>query len=178
VTPEYPGAHAFIQARGFHFDPGRKVQRIVIHCTDGGPSANRTAAYFASGAEGKSSSAHFVIGQDATVIQCVRLGDVAHHAHTANRDSIGIEHCCRTPRELGPGDAGLPPSAAQLAASARLVAWLCNRLGIPCDRAHVRVHAEADPDTTHKGCPTSAGINLDALVAAAQQVDLTQPICA
>ncbi len=167
MVPEYPLAAAFIQARGFHFDPGRHVRQIVLHATDGHGSADRTAAYFASGAEGRNASAHFVIGQDATVIQCVKLADVAYHAHTANSSSIGIEHCARTPGEFGHDDPGMPPTTVQLQASAKLIAWLCARLEIPCDRAHVRGHREADPDTTHTGCPTSAGIDLDALVGVA-----------
>ena len=146
--PEYPGAAAFVRAEGYHVQ-ARTIRRVVIHCTSGGPSADRTAAYFASGADGSKASAHFVIGQDGTVIQCVRLADVAYHAHAANVDSVGIEHCAHLP--------GMPPTPAQYDASARLVAWLCAQYAIPVDRQHIQAHHEADPATTHQVCPEGDG---------------------
>lgn len=137
-------------------------RRIIIHCTDGKPFAARVASMWQEPHHG--SSAHFVIGQDGTIIQAVRLVDVAWHAHQANADSVGIEHCCRTPGELGPDDPGLPPTPLQLRRSAELVRWLCVLRSLPLDRSSIKGHAEADPDTTHADCPEGAGINLDAYV--------------
>jgi N-acetyl-anhydromuramyl-L-alanine amidase AmpD len=141
--------------------PRQSFDLIVIHCTDGGPKAENTAAMFATPSHVRrppvASNAHFVVGQDGTVIQCVDLGAVAYHAHAANRRSVGIEHCARTPGELRADDPGLPPSLAQYMASARLVAWLCRAAGIPMDRDHILGHAEADPATTHTRCPLGCG---------------------
>lgn len=158
MNPQYPPAIAFVQAAGFREGGSdRKVDKLVLHVTDGGPDAMKTARYFAGGAEGKHASAHFVVGNNnGDVIQCVKLEDVAYHAHFANLDSIGIEHCARTPGELGQADAGLPMTDAQYAASARLVSWLCQRYGLPRDRSVILGHAEADPATTHTDCPTGA----------------------
>ena len=60
----------------------------------------------------------------------------------------------RTPRELGPNDAGLPPSDALYAATAKLQAWLCVTLDIRPSRVTILGHAEADPNTSHTLCPT------------------------
>jgi N-acetyl-anhydromuramyl-L-alanine amidase AmpD len=155
TQPEYPPAAGYWQAKGFRKLPGRTVRRIVLHVTSGGPSAEHTASYFASGAEGRNVSAHFVVGHDGEVWQCVALDDVANHAHAASLDSIGIEHCAREPHELSPTDAGLPMSDAQYQASARLVGWLCDRYDLPRDRRHVLGHSEVDTATTHTGCPQS-----------------------
>lgn len=91
------------------------------------------------------------------MIQCVPLKDIAWHAHNANAYSVGIEHCCRTPRVLGHDDPGLPPSDALYKASAGLTAWLCVHLGIQPSRVTILGHNEADTRTTHTGCPTSTG---------------------
>lgn len=131
---------------------GRVITQIVIHITDGHANALPVAQMWQEPNHG--SSAHFVIGQDATVYQCVQLEDVAWHAHSANGISVGIEHSARSKMELGHDDPGMPPTDAQYHASAELVAWLLLKFGLPCDRKHVLGHAEADPATTHADCPT------------------------
>lgn len=156
TSAEYPGAK-YIPADSSNY---RKAGRahptmVVIHVTDGREHAEPVAAMWQEPHHG--SSAHFVIGQDGTVIQAVPIGDVAWHAHEANAASIGIEHCCRTPHELGQHDPGLPPSAELYAASARLVAWLCAKYGIQPSRVAILGHAEADHTTTHTLCPTGPG---------------------
>lgn len=140
----------------------RTYTHVVIHCTDGRADPRATASMWAS--PGHGSSAHLVVGQDATVVQCVRLDDIAWHAHAANGTSVGIEHCARSPGELSKDDPGMPPTQAQLQASARLVVWLCRNAGLPITRDVVKGHAEIDPQTTHLDCPVRAGIDLDALV--------------
>ena len=125
--------------------------KIIVHITDGHGEADAVAEMWQQ--PNHKSSAHFVIGQDGTVIQAVALNDVAWHAHSQNGTSVGIEHCARSPHELGPSDLGLPLSDAQYQASAELVAWLCNEVNLPVDRDHIQGHAEADPQTTHEDCP-------------------------
>jgi len=130
-------------------------ERIVIHVTDGHANAMPVAEMWQE--PNHKSSAHFVVGQDGVVLQAVLLRNVAYHAHAANTTSVGIEHCARTPKELGPNDPGLPPSDAQYAASARLVAWLCKAAALPVDQTTIQGHAEIDPVTTHRECPLGAG---------------------
>jgi len=132
---------------------------IIIHCTDGHGDAHGTADMWAQAPKAGEvgTSAHFVIGQDGTVIQAVPLRFAAQHAHAANAYSIGIEHCARTPGELSKDDPGLPPSDAQYAASAKLVAYLCAAAGVIPSPQNIQGHAQADPATTHTECPTGCG---------------------
>lgn len=156
---DYPQAQ-WVPAHASNFRRGRPVAAptlIVIHETDGHADAAPVAEMWQGANHG--SSAHFVIGQDGTVIQCVALADTAWHAHEANGRSVGIEHSARTPGELGHDDPGLPPSDVQYQASARLVAWLCRELQLHPTRVAVLGHVEADKTTTHTLCPTGCGFD-------------------
>lgn len=157
MTEHYPGA-TWMPAHPSNFRKASRasIHRIIIHCTDGQPLAIRTAERWQERLPSPS-SAHFAIGQAGEVIQAVSLADVAFHAHRANGMSVGIEHCARTPGELSPRDPGLAPTAAQYAASAALVAWLCGVYGLPLDRHTIQGHAEIDPATTHRRCPDGCG---------------------
>ncbi|GAB3334119.1 N-acetylmuramoyl-L-alanine amidase [Marilutibacter aestuarii] len=147
-APEYPQADRFVAAHSGNFratSGARRIERIVIHITDGGANINGTIGWFQN--PQARVSAHYVVGQDGEVVQMVRHDDVAWHARSANGTSIGIEHVANT--------RGLRPTPAQMCASAALVTWLCDRYGIPADRSHVLGHAEADTATTHTGCPNA-----------------------
>src|SRR5271168_4489565 len=119
---------------------------------------------------GHGSSAHFVIDQDGSILQCVNLSDSAYHAHARNIVSVGVEHCARSPGELSPDDPGLPVSNAQYASSAKLVAWLCNLGSFAPTRENIMGHAEADLKTTHADCPTgvAGGWDWDAFMLLVQ----------
>ncbi|MFT3770928.1 MAG: peptidoglycan recognition family protein [Minicystis sp.] len=155
---DYPGASRFVAAKFFQTsNASRSIQRVVVHITDGSPRIDGTISWFqdpkaANGTYSKV-SAHYVVGQDGEVVQMVRDNDVAYHAGSANADSIGIEHVARSPGAFGATDAGLSPTPAEYAASAALVRWICEEYGIPQDRNHILGHAQADPGTTHAGCP-------------------------
>ena len=148
TAPEYPQASRFEPA-----DPGnyravtgtRTIDKVVIHITDGGANLAGPVSWFKNPAA--KVSAHYVIGQDGTIVQMVAHNDVAWHAGSANGTSIGIEHVANT--------RGLNPTAAQMCASAALVTWLCDTYGIPADRQHILGHSEADRRTTHTGCPNA-----------------------
>ena len=129
----------------------RTIDEIVIHITDGGSSIDGTIAWFQN--PQARVSAHYVVGQDGTIVQMVKHEDIAYHAHSANSHSIGIEHVARSPAARH--DAGMYPTPDQYCASAMLVRCLCNRFGIPMDRQHILGHAEADPATTHTACPNA-----------------------
>ena len=156
MISRYPLAR-WVPADESNYRKGRKddVSAIVIHITSGHPNALPVAQMWQQVSH--KSSAHFVIGQDGTVIQAIDTEDTAWHAHNANSSSVGIEHCAREPHESGfpQGDPGLPPSLALYQASAQLVAWLLKQYGLPCDRDHVKGHCEIDTITTHTGCPNS-----------------------
>ena len=95
---------------------------------------------------------HYIVGRDGEVVQMVRNADTAHHASQANSRSVGIEHNGNKPSRHNARD--LPPTEPQYEASARLVAWLCQQLGIPADREHIRGHMEISPADDHD-CPSS-----------------------
>jgi hypothetical protein len=81
-------------------------------------------------------SSHYVVSRGGHVVQLVSTSDVAWHAGNrwVNRHSIGIEHEGYTAR------GGF--TRAQYEASARLVAYLASRAGLPLDRRHVIGHDE------------------------------------
>lgn len=167
---EYPGA-VWSPSPNHSSRKGAVVDKVVIHITDGGPSLRNCVERFQK-AETKASP-HFVVARDGTVVQLVELDRAAWHASGWNLESVGIEHIARSPHELkswpklsretrrklvecdedadSATDPGLMPTEAQIAASSALVKWLCERLGLPCDREHVRGHYEC-PGTTHEDC--------------------------
>lgn len=137
-----------------NFNTGRGgvvVDRVVIHQTDGQPRLDRAVEHLrnAEPSSGHRVSAHFLVGQAGEVFQLVDTADTAWHCSGWNKRSVGIEHIARTPGELSKADPGLPLTAAQLEASARLVAWLLKELGLELDA--VVPHCSS-PTTTHKDC--------------------------
>lgn len=129
------------------------VERVIIHITDGQALASKAAKRIQEA--GRGASAHFFIGQAGEIVQSVLIKDIAYHAHAANRSSIGLEHCARTPGELGKDDPGLPVTDLQLAASARLAAWLLARCHLAANRSVIVGHCEIDKKTSHSDCPNA-----------------------
>jgi N-acetyl-anhydromuramyl-L-alanine amidase AmpD len=130
---------------------------VVVHITSGHAEALGCASLWQQAPAPRGmlgTSAHFVVGQDGQVIQCVYLRYAAQHAHVVNGRSVGVEHAVREPGEFGPNDPGMPPTPELYAASARLVAYLLRAAGLPVQKGTtIMGHAEADPQTTHTGCP-------------------------
>jgi N-acetyl-anhydromuramyl-L-alanine amidase AmpD len=134
----------------------RTIDAIVLHCTDGGTAdARQTARNLIAQppevVDGKvyAQSAHYVVGRDGTVVQCVRHKDIAHHVNSENPTTIGIEHNARDPKDT-------TLTGIQYWKSAELVVWLGQQLGIPIDRWYIWGHSEIDPITTHRSCPQRA----------------------
>ena len=170
MPAEYPSA-SFIASPNNASRNGVSVNKVVIHITDGGPVLQRCVERFCK-PETKASP-HFVVGRGGEVVQLVALDRAAWHASGWNRESVGIEHIARTPGELkgwaklsretrrklvecdedadADTDPGLAVTEAQIVASVALVKWLCAKLGLPMDRAHVVGHYEC-PGTTHEDC--------------------------
>ena len=136
-----------------NFNKGRggvAVDRVVIHQTDGQPRLDRAVEHLRNPSpSGSPVSAHFIVGQQGEIVQLVDIDDTAWHCSGWNKRSVGIEHIARTPGELGRDDAGMPLTRAQLASSARLVAWLLRELRLHTDT--VVPHCSS-PVTTHKDC--------------------------
>lgn len=73
-----------------------KVTKIVIHYTGNpGTTAEGNRSYFQSLAYDGSNyaSAHFVVGLEGEVIQCIPLDEQAFATRSRNADTIGIEVC-------------------------------------------------------------------------------------
>jgi N-acetyl-anhydromuramyl-L-alanine amidase AmpD len=131
--------------RTANYTPARRsagVDRIVIHVTEG--SFWGSVQWLRN--RSSYGSSHFVVSRDGEIVQLVNLADVAWHAgnNYTNWHSIGIEHAGYTRRGRF--------SEKEYRASARLLAYLSARLGIPLDRRHVIGHNEVpDPDGTGRG---------------------------
>lgn len=104
------------------------IDHIVIHYTTS-RNIEGTISHFKHGTP--RTSAHYIIGQDGTLVQMVRDTDKAWHAGNGqmNSRSIGIEHSAR------PGDAITP---AQEKTSIALIAWLMAEYDIK--KKHVIPH--------------------------------------
>lgn len=74
----------------------KKIKSVFVHYTaNPGTSAAQNRSYFANLAETqeRSASAHFIIGYEGELIQCIPLEEQAYAVATRNEDSISIE-CC------------------------------------------------------------------------------------
>lgn len=77
-------------------DPLPEVNNIFVHYTaNPGTSAAQNRSYFEQLKDNheRSASAHFIIGYNGEIIQCVPLDEIAYAVQTRNEDSISIE-CC------------------------------------------------------------------------------------
>jgi N-acetyl-anhydromuramyl-L-alanine amidase AmpD/photosystem II stability/assembly factor-like uncharacterized protein len=118
------------------------ITRIVIHTTE---TSYASAIRFFSH-PGAEASAHYVIrSSDGAITQMVHERDIAWHAGNSqyNTTSIGIEH------EAFVHDCSWYTDA-MYQSSARLVAFLTRKYGIPIDRAHIIGHYQV-PDPFHPG---------------------------
>jgi N-acetyl-anhydromuramyl-L-alanine amidase AmpD len=143
----------------------RAIEEIVLHITEGGTDKAEVTAHNAFGipkylqnGKWKVQAAHYIVGRNGSVVQCVGHKDIAHHAGSANEWTIGIEHNTR---------AGIDNklTAAQYLKSAELVIWLGEQFGLPTDRNFIIGHSEADPGTSHSRCPGRV-LNWDTYMAA------------
>lgn len=75
-----------------HGDKSAQFQKyIMIHDTEGDGSPQSVVNYWDS--NGNLVAAHFVIGKDGTIVQCVPLDKIAHHAgygDTGHNEKFGI----------------------------------------------------------------------------------------
>lgn len=149
---DYPSAH-WVPASTSNYTVSTRpsaypVQYVIIHVTQ--ETFSDAVAIFQNPA--KQVSAHYVVRSvDGYIDQCVREKNIAWHAGNwdYNTRSIGIEH-------EGYVDQPAYFTDAMYEKSALLTASVCDRYGIPKDRAHILGHAQV-PGTDH----TDPGPNWD-----------------
>ena len=146
AAPDYPGAVWRPAYSGnysnFNRERSHNIYRLVVHVAQG--SVSSAVSWFQN--PRANVSAHYVVGSEGGVVQCVRHEDVAWHAGnwSYNTHSIGIEHG---------GYAGYRSTWTErkYRASARLAAYCCRRHNIPVNRRYIVGHNEV-PGATHS-CP-------------------------
>lgn len=126
--------------------PGTKLKRIkgiVIHYVGNpGTTAQANRNYFeslSSGKDGVYASAHFVVGLDGEVIQCIPLTEISYASNRRNSDTVSIEVC-------HPGADG-KFSPVTYRRVVELTAWLCRQFHV--SSGNVIRHY----DITGKICP-------------------------
>lgn len=127
--------------------PLEGVRDIVIHYVGNpGTTAQQNRDYFDSAAS--EVSAHFVIGLEGEILQCIPLTEKSSASNDRNRDTISIEVC-------HPDETGIFTEKSY-ASLVKLTAWLCQVCGL--DSSHVIRHY----DITGKQCPLYFVTNGDA----------------
>ncbi|MFD4759436.1 peptidoglycan-binding protein [Streptomyces sp. NPDC058439] len=138
-SPDYPYA-LWVPAAANNFAVGRsaKIGKVIVHVTQG--SYAGSISWFQNPTA--EVSAHYVVrSSDGQITQMVRDSDTAYHARSANASALGIEH-------EGFIDDPSWFTDAMYRSSAALTKYLCDRYGIPKDRAHIIGHSEA-PGNDH-----------------------------
>ncbi|MFC5218955.1 N-acetylmuramoyl-L-alanine amidase, partial [Streptomyces coerulescens] len=133
LSADYGPAH-WVPAHTNNYQASRSaaIDKVVIHVTQG--SYAGSISWFQNPSAGV--SAHYVIrSSDGDVTQMVRDTDTAYHARSANASALGIEH-------EGYVDNPSWFTDAMYRSSAALTRHLCDRYGIPKDRAHIVGHNE------------------------------------
>ncbi|WP_328694720.1 N-acetylmuramoyl-L-alanine amidase [Streptomyces sp. NBC_00342] len=151
-STDYPSAH-WVPASTSNYTVSTRpsaypVQYVIIHVTQ--ETFSDAVAIFQNPA--KQVSTHYVVRSvDGYIDQCVREQNIAWHAGNwdYNTRSIGIEH-------EGYVDQPEYFTDAMYEKSALLTASVCDRYGIPKDRAHILGHVQV-PGTDH----TDPGPNWD-----------------
>lgn len=119
-------------------EPLDGVNDIVIHYVGNpGTTAQENRDFFNQ--PDTDVSAHFLVGLEGEVIQCVPLDEKSSASNERNLDTISIEVC-------HPGEDGAFNDRTY-ASLVRLTAWLCEEYGL--DTSHVIRHY----DVTGKLCP-------------------------
>lgn len=118
------------------------VRDIVIHWTaNPGTTAAQNRSYFESLKDTHitSASAHFVVGMDGEIVQCIPTNEIAYAANNRNGDTISIE-CC-VPDKKGAFNQATYDSCV------KLTSYLLGKYNLS-DDAVIRHH-----DVTGKDCP-------------------------
>lgn len=122
----------------------KKIRGVVIHYVGNpGTTAAANRDYFeslASGTDGTYASAHFVVGLDGEVIQCIPLTEISYASNSRNGDTVSIEVC--HPDKSGKF------STTSYRRAVELTAYLCSRFQLDPEKDVIRHY-----DITGKICP-------------------------
>ena len=116
----------------------RKVKDIVVHyVANPGSTAAANRSYFNS--PGSNTSAHFIVGLQGEIIQCIPMGEQSSASNQRNPDTISIEVC----HPDATGEFSIPSYNALV----KLLVWLCHEFRL--DEKDIIRHY----DVTGKLCP-------------------------
>lgn len=141
-TPDYDVQLLTVNSYSRPGTPLQKVRGIVIHYTaNPGTSAQANRNYFEGLKDSHvtKASAHFIVGLEGEIIQCIPTGEVAYASNNRNDDTISIE-CCYE-REDGSFNQKTYDEVIHL------TAWLCAKFGLKAKDV-IRHY-----DVTGKMCP-------------------------
>lgn len=123
--------------------PLREISAVVVHYVGNpGSTAENNRSYFRNLAltHETYASAHFLVGLEGEILQCVPLTEIAYCSNRANDYSISIEVC----HEDGTGEF----SAQTMESLQTLVCWLCETFSLDPEEDVIRHY-----DVTGKICP-------------------------
>lgn len=142
----------FVPTKNFTPATGRKVDLVVIHdmeYPEREAAAESVARYFAT--TSRQVSSHYCIDANS-IVQCVKLKDVAWCAPGANHDGIHLEHAGYARQSAA--EWRDPYSQAMLELSAELTAHLCDWYGLP-----IRFLDAAELKRGRRGITTHAAVS-------------------
>ena len=157
ATDGFPGA-IWIPAHTDRYArrESRVIEEIVLHITEGGTDKAEITAHnafggpkYLQGGKWMQQAAHYIVGRDGTVVQCVRHKDIAYHAGPANDWTIGIEHNTRS----GKDSKDTKLTAAQYMKSAELVLWPATCWALPRTGITYPGTREVNTSRTDASCP-------------------------
>lgn len=140
--------------------PLETISGVVVHYVGNpGTTAAANRSFFANLAltHETYASAHFLVGLDGEILQCVPLTEIAYCSNTANDYTVSIEVC--HPDDTGKFD------DATMESLEKLVAWLCETFSLEPAEDVIRHY-----DVTGKICPKYYVENEDAWLAFKQDV--------
>ena len=140
--------------------PLEDISGVVVHYVGNpGTTAAANRSFFANLAltHETYASAHFLVGLDGEILQCVPLTEIAYCSNTANDYTVSIEVC--HPDETGEF------SEATMESLETLTAWLCETFDLDPAADVIRHY-----DVTGKICPKYYVENEDAWLAFKQDV--------
>lgn len=145
VTAEKPDLDVELLTVNEYSRPGiamGHVNGIVIHYTaNPGSTAIQNRDYFEGLKDSHitKASAHFIVGLEGEIVQCIPTAEIAYASNSRNSDTIAIE-CCH-PSEDGKFNQKTYDSLVYL------TAWLCRKFDLTADDV-IRHY-----DITGKKCP-------------------------
>lgn len=122
----------------------KKIRGVVIHYVGNpGTTARANRDYFESlsdGTEATYASAHFIVGLEGEVVQCIPLTEISYASNSRNDDTVSIEVCH--------GDESGEFSPVSYDRAAELTAWLCRTFDLDPYTDVIRHY-----DVSGKECP-------------------------